>query len=1031
MPSALLRLTILLTLAAAATSNQGRAEEDELLLPPSHIKLRAGILHAPPFAVVGERYDGAPYYTGFQLDLLERLSIFALKDDNVTLEFDLTTAPSQYGDALDLVAKDCQNSKLNNNTLDHCQQFDLIVGDYYGNPQRSLRVDFSPSWLPTTMSTVKYQAPRRLNNNNANVEIEYTTLTQAAAARATVCVPEGTYLMDVVMRKFPKASYLHCATADICVELLKAKDCVLYVDDELLLRHRASKDVSLEVTREQFNTQYLVWPMRYDLPDLVSTYMKKWIYTAVANATLDELYGQYFQTDELCPIGTAGERCELSCHPVHGTASAQGICLCESTKWTGDDCSQEVPEMTNMIPLTLKVLAFCMLGINLTAIGVCGVWLFWQRSSAQVRSSQPFFLALVLLGCGISSSTIIAMAQEDDGEGPVVACMAIPWLYSVGFSITFGSLFAKIRRVHMVFKLNAAAATQGSTTLTRRNSRTSASTKHQSGAGNFGLNSLSRRRTASVINFQETLAIIVIVLLVDVLILVWWTIVSPLEWTRVVISIDKFGSPLESSGHCTSEDWIIFAAIMATFHLTLLSVGCYLCYVARKIPTQFHEGKVVSIAMISNLQIFLVGVPILVVLGAAPQSSFFVRSVIIWMNDFVVVTLIFGNLMYSVHFQTDSAEPEAVKAAIGHAMEQYANGMNRGNGSDRKASLKGSNTSSMSRTPPAASTQAHESLRSSVPSDALEEENIQVGCNCHQAKEINLTRSDLELNYASLRKGDSYRRPQELGAYIPSQSTPLPRSMMASSVSTQMHGNLTTRDTYSSYSDNLYGTHSSVVLTPSLALNAFSSMASVASLPENDTGGEISSTDHNQDAPAGAPEQRRSWMSLNMPAMLDDSASFPVEYLEEDQGCHTIIERRTTEAISTSSLARSNLPPVDLPDNSLAHLSYAASRIMLVRDDQEKAWKDRAETVSKSTRGSTVATGCEGFNDEMDTDTSTINSERPKGRSKKTSSCPSSKNGKSDRRKKRHTLAVEGRPSSPSKGINKMDRSDPGRPSSW
>jgi hypothetical protein len=28
--------------------------------------------------------------------------------------------------------------------------------------------------------------------------------------------------------------------------------------------------------------------------------------------------------------------------------------------------------------------------------------------------------------------------------------------------------------------------------------------------------------------------------------------------------------------------------------------------------------------------------------------------------------------MYSVHFQTDAAEPEAVKAVIGHAMEQYA-----------------------------------------------------------------------------------------------------------------------------------------------------------------------------------------------------------------------------------------------------------------------------------------------------------------------------------------------------------------------
>ena len=33
-----------------------------------------------------------------------------------------------------------------------------------------------------------------------------------------------------------------------------------------------------------------------------------------------------------------------------------------------------------------------------------------------------------------------------------------------------------------------------------------------------------------------------------------------------------------------------------------------------------------------------------------PQSSFFVRSIAIWINDFVVVSLIFGSLIYNVHY---------------------------------------------------------------------------------------------------------------------------------------------------------------------------------------------------------------------------------------------------------------------------------------------------------------------------------------------------------------------------------------------
>ena len=242
-------------------------------------------------------------------------------------------------------------------------------------------------------------------------------------------------------------------------------------------------------------------------------------------------------------------------------------------------------------------------------------------------------------------------------------------------------------------------------------------------------------------------------------------------------------------GSCVASIYVGYDKILLTFVLS----------VARNIPTQFHEGKVVSIAMISNLQIFLVGLPILVILGPAPQTSFFVRSVIIWMNDFVVVTLIFSNLMYSVHFQTEWAEPEAVKAAIGHAIEQYAPaGNQRGFGGDRRPSPKGSSqvsgpkgsqTSGMSRTPPAAYVQAHESLCSSVQSEQVHQAVIKDDSVYLQTKEITLTRSDLEQNYESLRQGESYRRLQE--SCPPSQSTPLPRSMMASSVSTQVHGNLT------------------------------------------------------------------------------------------------------------------------------------------------------------------------------------------------------------------------------------------------
>ena len=188
---------------------------------PSVITIRAGVLHAPPFAVITEETDEennqtnkALAYGGLQPDLLQRMQIFAQDLDNVTLKLELSPSPSQYGAALDLVANDC-NTTENPNNLADCRRLDVIVGDYYCNPDRSMRVDFTPSFLRTTMSTVKYKNKRVLE--------DITTLTQAASSKATVCVPDGTYLMSVVMEKFPNVHYLKCDTQEGCLKALKAQ----------------------------------------------------------------------------------------------------------------------------------------------------------------------------------------------------------------------------------------------------------------------------------------------------------------------------------------------------------------------------------------------------------------------------------------------------------------------------------------------------------------------------------------------------------------------------------------------------------------------------------------------------------------------------------------------------------------------------------------------------------------------------------------------------------------------------------------
>ena len=165
---------------------------------------------------------------------------------------------------------------------------------------------------------------------------------------------------------------------------------------------------------------------------MTSRLFKKWMYDAIVNATNDKLYYEHFEKQR-CPIGKSGDKCEDVCDPEHGTASATGECVCESSKWVGDDCSIEIEEDTNLAPPYLKRIGYAMFSMNMAVILFCGVWLHWQRFTSQVSVLSPSFLGLVLLGCLISTSSILVMARDDNGDpeaNPVHSCMAIPWLYS-------------------------------------------------------------------------------------------------------------------------------------------------------------------------------------------------------------------------------------------------------------------------------------------------------------------------------------------------------------------------------------------------------------------------------------------------------------------------------------------------------------------------------------------------------------------------------------------------------------------------
>jgi ABC-type branched-subunit amino acid transport system substrate-binding protein len=332
-----------------------------------------------------------------------------------------------------------------------------------------------------------------------------------------------------------------------------------------------------------------------------------------------------------CNSGFAGSLCESACHADNGKADDTGKCICNSKRWGGADCSQAIPTELNLIPGPMKALAMLMFSINMLASIGGFIWVFIHRAEPRVMASQPFFLYLLVIGCMISSSTIIPMGSENsdgtDLDSVNAACAIFPWLYSIGFCITFGTLFAKIWRIHKIF---AAAA------------------------------KLKRAR----VSIPETLQMIAGLLLLDAVILGVWTAQDPLTWKREVLTSDTAGYPLTSAGQCEADTSGTYLACIGALHALVMVYASYLCYKTRSIPTEFAGGKYVAMAMASNLQVFLLGVPVMVIVSNDPSTSFFVRSAIIFLNDFAVLAFIIGELIFSYYVKGNKvAPPGSLKTA--------------------------------------------------------------------------------------------------------------------------------------------------------------------------------------------------------------------------------------------------------------------------------------------------------------------------------------------------------------------------------
>lgn len=107
-----------------------------MVLLPTHANAGHVRMDLPTEIVLKAGFIPGNTFGGFQMDLLERLEQFAY-EDQVNLTFEVTPIQDLYTSNLPLIGPECHEgeSVTINEITYNCSDFDMIVGDFWPNPE--------------------------------------------------------------------------------------------------------------------------------------------------------------------------------------------------------------------------------------------------------------------------------------------------------------------------------------------------------------------------------------------------------------------------------------------------------------------------------------------------------------------------------------------------------------------------------------------------------------------------------------------------------------------------------------------------------------------------------------------------------------------------------------------------------------------------------------------------------------------------------------------------------------------------------
>jgi len=187
-----------------------------------------------------------------------------------------------------------------------------------------------------------------------------------------------------------------------------------------------------------------------------------------------------------------------------------------------------------------------------------------------------------------------------------IACNLDTWFMFLGFAVMFSALFTKIRRVHEI--MNAAQ---------------------------------NQAQQRMIIDWKESILPLGVIVGGNFLVLCIMTFTFPSTWEIVPLQKDQHDRWIETYGHCTHEEQIVYYAIMGGLNFGALIYSMHLSYQTRKVSTEFAESRYIMYAIIAILVTLFQAVPVLFMVRDDRDTQDFLKCSFIFVTVCSVLLFIF------------------------------------------------------------------------------------------------------------------------------------------------------------------------------------------------------------------------------------------------------------------------------------------------------------------------------------------------------------------------------------------------------